>query len=139
MWLKVSALSLLLVSHAALANFSCLASSDRYPGIADGAVFSKDVKKLGPQGTADGHILLHSSERFAYWLVAGATMKIGSQPTQLLNFYVELHDKSNGSIIRAKSGQKDDPPDAHLELVTYSEESQFYEGMLLFNCRRYAH
>ena len=107
-----------------LANVLCTANSNQYPIVKDGLIFSKEVSLAGPQGTTKGHILLHKDKQYAYWLVAGQTMKLGNQPPKIMDFYVELHTLKTGVITRAKSGQKDDPLHAQLELASHLPKRQ---------------
>ncbi len=128
----------LVISGMSFASFLCTATSDNYPDMQDGLVFSKEATLRGAQGTEEGHQLLHRDSQYAYWLVAGQVMKIGNGSTGLKDFYVELHSIATGTIMRAKSGREDNPRHARLELITYAKDSLLYDGILLFSCKQYS-
>lgn len=138
MQIKLLTFLLLLASCSfARAEFLCSASSDKYPPINDGLIFTQKINGIGTQGTASGHKLLHDNEHFSFWLVAGTFMSSGQQHPTLLDFYVEVRDKSTNRIVRAKSAPGDTEQTAHLELITYFEESFMYQGILFLRCTRH--
>ena len=129
-----------LYSGITCANVLCTATSDSYPDIKDGLIFSKSVALTGAQGTKKGHQTIYEDKEFEYRLVTGRVVKTGSLEPKIVDFYTELKikdSKKSPIIVRAKSGMEAGIMQARLELVDYPENSYLYKGILLFECKYY--
>lgn len=127
----------LFITSFAQAAYLCSASSELYPPLTDGVIFSREIPQLGAQGTSEGHKLLHENEHFSFWLTGGTLLESEKVKGKLIDFYVEIRNKKTGHIARAKSGEVAGQQAAKIELIRYPENSFLYQGLLMFSCKQY--
>jgi|GEM_PF-4024529 len=112
----------------------CTVSADRFPEFEDGTLESKTVVLTGMQGEADGRVTVYENASFRFRVVTGRS-QIQGETVTLMDFYVEAQDLENDHSIRAASASyAGGPHHARLELVTYTPETDWYEGVVIFKC-----
>lgn len=112
----------------------CTVSADKFPGFEDGTLESKTVVLTGMQGEADGQVTVYENALFRFRVITGRS-QIQGETVTLMDFYVEAQDLENDRSIRAASASyAGGPHHARLELVTYTPETDWYEGVVIFKC-----
>lgn len=115
-------------------EFLCTVTADKFPGFEDGTLESKTVVLTGMQGDAGGQVNIYENASFRFRLITGRS-RIEGETATLMDYYVEAQDLENDHSIRAASASyAGGPHHARLELVTYTPETDWYEGVVIFKC-----
>lgn len=123
-----------LVSATTNPELLCTVSADKFPGFEDGTLESKTVKLTGMQGDAGGQITVYENASFRFRVITGRSQIQGGAAT-MMDFYVEVQDLKNDYSTRAASASyAGGPHHARLELVTYTPDTDWYEGLVMFKC-----
>lgn|SRR5690554_6487150 len=132
--LLIMALAVSPLASATGPELLCTVSADKFPGFGDGTLESKTVVLTGIQGEADGQVTVYENALFRFRVITGRS-QIQGETVTLMDFYVEAQDLENDRSIRAASASyAGGPHHARLELVTYTSETDWYEGVVIFKC-----
>lgn len=112
----------------------CTVTADQFPGFDDGLMESKTVQLSGIQGEVGGAATIYENSAFRFRVITGRS-RIQDGTATLMDFYVEAQDLENGWSTRSASASYfGGPHHARLELVTYGQETPWYERIVIFKC-----
>jgi len=121
-------------AFAADLELLCTVSADRFPGFEDGTLQSKTVVLTGMQGEVGGEVTIYENSSFRFRVITGRS-QIQDRAVTLRDYYVEAQDlESQHSIRAASSSYAGGPHHARLEMVAYTPETDWYEGIVIFQC-----
>ncbi|WP_166267264.1 hypothetical protein [Marinobacter caseinilyticus] len=122
------------VNASSQTGLLCTITADQYPGFENGLMESTTVRLTGMQGEAGGQATVYETDTFRFRVITGRT-QIHSGTTKLMDFYVEAQNIESGHSIRAASASfAGGPHQARLELVNYPTNTDWYEGIAIFEC-----
>lgn len=111
---------------------SCSITADDFPDLGNGLLANETVKLN--QHRVDAATTVLDSTNFIFKVVPGR-IKLENDRARVLDYYLEIQDAKGKYAIRSASASFAGGRDfARMELVTYPEGSDWYEGIVIFEC-----